>query len=277
MLCSTPLESPARIRLMGDSFLYASSGLVSRACRHAVSLLFSVGAEPMEVQWCEGSVRARAVLVRPLVNRWLRAARTPFVLLDLEPMHAGFRSFSLAQTGPGVQPLELPAVQALHELALQFHAGQWVGPELDAQLRAAVGRLAAAWFDPGPLDKRVAAMMRAIERNACTSLEALAQAQALSPTHASRLFSAQVGIPARAYALAAKVRVAAGYMGSGRRLTDVAMAAGFADSAHFAKVWLRSYGAPPSRYFALGRTAVDAQGSPQPARWPKQRVSALLA
>lgn len=258
----SPHAAPARIRLMGDSFLYTSPGIVSRACRHAVSLIFSAGHEPVEVQWREGCTRSRSLIVGPFVSRVLNALEVPFVLLDLEPSHPNFRHFALAPASASVQALDLPEARPLHQLALDFRDGALAGRALDARLRHSLQVLADAWFDPGPIDQRVTDMMRSIDSRACTSLEALAQAQSLSLslTQASRLFSAQVGIPSRAYAVAAKVRAASRYMGSGRSLTEVALAAGFADSAHFAKVWLRSYGAPPSRYFPAQRTAVDAWG-----------------
>jgi AraC family transcriptional regulator, arabinose operon regulatory protein len=271
MPCSANLGAPARIRLMGDSFVYASPGLVSRACRHSVTMLFSACDEPVEVGWRQGRVRAKAVLVAPLVSRTLQAARTPFVLFDLEPLHASFRHFALSPARASVQALTRPETLALHGLVLDFHAGRLAGPDLDAGLRSAVTTLAAAWFDPGPMDRRVAGMMGAIDCNPRITLEKMAEAHALSPTHASRLFSAEVGIPLRAYAMAAKVRAAARCMGSRVSLTEVAMAAGFADSAHFAKVWLKVYGAPPSRFFPAQRTEMDLRGLPDWSTWRAPR------
>lgn len=259
---------PARIRLMGDSYAFASPGLATRACRHAVTLLFAAGEAPAAVSWRHGTAQAPALLVAPLVDRRLDMAATPFVLVDVEPSHASFRRFARA-AGGGVQPLppDRAELRALHALCRAFHAGALRGAEVDRALRPALQALAGTWPDPGPLDTRVAWMMSSMDSTPSVTLEQLARQLGLSPTRASRLFSSQMGIPARAYAMAAKVRAAARRMGSGCSLTEVALAAGFADSAHFAKVWLRCYGAPPSAYFQPRRVALDAEGLPDWARW----------
>jgi AraC-like DNA-binding protein len=276
MPCRTPNAATARMRLMGDSYAYASPSLVSRACRHSVTLLMAVGDEPVQVQWRHGVASAPALLVAPLVDRTLHMANTPFVLVDLEPSHACFRRIALGVAG-GVHGLALPELQGLQAIARAFHARQLGGPQLDARLREAITSLALAWPEPAPLDTRAAWMKRAIDRDPCVTLESLAGALAMSPTRASRLFSAQMGIPSRAYAMAAKIRAAARYMGSARSLTEVAVAAGFADSAHFSKVWLRYYGAPPSAYFPAWRTVMDADGLPDWAGWRPPRLAPAAA
>jgi AraC-like DNA-binding protein len=49
------------------------------------------------------------------------------------------------------------------------------------------------------------------------------------------------------------------FFGSGRALTEIALASGFTDSAHLAKVWMRCYGASPSRHFGALRGADDSR------------------
>lgn len=260
---AAPVAS-TRIRLMRHSFAYACPGLSSRACRHSVTLLLASGSAPLQVQWRQGTVTGHAVLVAPVVERTLCAADTPLVVLDLEPRHASFRRFSLGAAAQGVQCLPETRVRALVRVARDFHEGRLVGAELDARMQAAIAALAAHWPDPGTLDPRVDWMMRTLDRHPCTTLEQMAQVLAMSPSRASRLFSMHMGIHCRAYALAAKIHAAALQMGNGRRLTEVAADAGFADSAHFAKVWLRCYGAPPSVFLPAHRTA-QAPGGTRPA------------
>jgi AraC-like DNA-binding protein len=271
MPCSSDPVALPRIRLMGDSYAYASPGMTSRACRHAVTLLLAVTEAPVTVHWRKGALHGTALLVAPLVSRTLDAPGTPFVLVDLEPSHASFRRVALGCASTGVQVLQATHARALRLLAQDFHAGRLGGTALDTRLRSALTGLASAWPDPGPSDPRVVRMRKAMDDDPATSLGRLAKAMSMSPTRASRLFSAQMGIPARAYSMAAKVRAAARLMGSELSLTEVALAAGFADSAHFAKVWLRSYGAPPSRYFAARRTAMDVDGLPDWVGWRRPR------
>lgn len=268
MLISPSAALSARIRLMRDSYAFASPGLGTRACRHAVTLLFAAGEAPAAVCWRHGTERAPALMVAPRVDRRLDMAATPFVLVDVEPRHASYRRFARAACG-AVQPVpaDRAELQNLHALCRAFHAGALRGTDVDRALRPALQALAETWPDPGPLDPRVDWMMSSMDRAPSVTLEQLARRLGLSPTRASRLFSSQMGIPARAYATAAKVHAAARCMGSGCSLTEVALAAGFADSAHFAKVWLRCYGAPPSAYFQPRRVALDAEGLSGWARW----------
>jgi AraC-like DNA-binding protein len=85
--------------------------------------------------------------------------------------------------------------------------------------------------------------------------------------HASRLFHQGLGLPLRRYALSIKIRAAASFMGSGLSLTQIAQAAGFVDSAHFAKVWSQCYGAAPSRFFDTGCTHIDQADQPDWLLW----------
>ena len=56
-------------------------------------------------------------------------------------------------------------------------------------------------------------------------------------------------------------------MGSGLALTQIAQAAGFVDSAHFAKVWAQNYGAAPSRFFDTASTHIDQTDQPDWLLW----------
>ncbi|PTT87354.1 hypothetical protein DBR42_11815 [Pelomonas sp. HMWF004] len=261
--------------MMGDGFAYASPGLVSRSCRHAVTLLLAVGSEPVEVRSRQGSVSGAALMVPPLLTRTLHAEGAPFVLIDLEPVHARFRHLALACTGGGVQQLAPAQAAELSVAASHFHAGCLKGPALDDRMRVALDALAWHYPEPARMDPRVGWMVHAMNGDPSITLEAMAQRLSMSPTRASRLFSAQMGIPSRSYSVACKIRAAARFMGSGHSLTEVAAAAGFADSAHFAKVWLRCYGAPPSMFFSAHRTAMDADQLPDWSSWaPRQSAGA---
>lgn len=70
-----------------------------------------------------------------------------------------------------------------------------------------------------------------------------------------------------------KIQRAAGFYGSGRSMSDVALIAGFTDSAHLAKVWRRCYGDSPSRYFAEHRSALPGRVD---HAWRRQAVNCGL-
>lgn len=256
------LARGARCRLLGHSFCFASQGLESRACRHSVTLLQSLDdARPLVVSTGQGEVIGHLLMVAPQVERTIRAADVPILLLDVEPLHAEFRRYVKAAEGR-VRCLDALAWGELRSVGRAFLADDLGGEALDRAIRCALRALAGA-FEPVPEpDPRVLWMMEQIQNEPSRELTALSAQLDLSVEHASRLFSSQVGLSLRVYALSCKIRLAARYLGRGHPLTDVAQMAGFADSAHFAKVWARCYGAPPSTYFPAARMRVDQTALP---------------
>ncbi|HJQ31292.1 MAG TPA: AraC family transcriptional regulator [Pyrinomonadaceae bacterium] len=114
-----------------------------------------------------------------------------------------------------------------------------------------------------PLDRRVAGAIEyldsAIGRRRLTIAE-IASEVALSPSRFSHLFNEQVGIPVSRYVLWARTRAALNLMTSGRSLTEVALEAGFSDSAHLSRTFRSMIGIAPStllRTTHLYRSAVD--------------------
>ena len=61
---------------------------------------------------------------------------------------------------------------------------------------------------------------------------------------------------------ALKLQAAAAYLKRGVSMTEVAAIAGFADLAHFSKLWKQQYGFPPHRVFAGHEVSID------PLPWP---------
>lgn len=91
---------------------------------------------------------------------------------------------------------------------------------------------------PRTLDARVAHALPAIDRLIAMGVVRLADAakeSGLSPGRFRHLFAAQVGMPFQRYVLWRRMRVAFDALGEHRTATDAAHAAGFSDSAHFAR------------------------------------------
>lgn len=66
----------------------------------------------------------------------------------------------------------------------------------------------------------------------------------LSESRFSHLFVEEVGLPFRTYLLWRRMSRAVSFLSAGHRLTEAAHAAGFADSAHFSRTFLRMFGLP---------------------------------
>src|ERR1700732_4223352 len=75
-----------------------------------------------------------------------------------------------------------------------------------------------------------------------------------SASRFQHLFSQQIGVPFRRYRGWRRLRVAILEISNGSNFTTAAHAAGFSDQAHFAHVFRRTFGAPPSRSLLRVRT-----------------------
>ena len=139
---------------------------------------------------------------------------------------------------PGVMELLAP-LRATFEAALTKE-------QLIAVGRSAVHALAPATEAPSP-DPRI---QRIIDHAAANldqplSLTAAAQGVYLSPSRLRHLFVEQTGVAFKTYLLWLRlVRAVQIYSEEKASLTEAAHAAGFADSAHFSRVFKRTFGSP---------------------------------
>jgi AraC-like DNA-binding protein len=256
----------ARVRPMGDAALFGCAGMENTTHRHAATILCTTGADPLQVE-CDGeTVEAHVLAIKPMVPKTIRAMDRPVVLIDMEPSHPQYRCFH-GVGAPGVQALAPDQCPALLAMAEGFETAALRGAELDRRARKAIDEVAHQFPEPPPLDRRVIQLMYMLTESPGASLDALAAALGMSAHHASRLFSAGLGLPTRRYLLSCKIRAATSFLGSGRPLTEIAVASGFVDSAHFSKVWTQNYGAPPSQFYSDEHTWVDTAELPDWLEW----------
>lgn len=256
----------ARMRLLGDAIVFACPGMENTTVRHAATVLCATDTRPLRATCGGQTVAGQVLLVRPMARKTIQALGQPLVLVDLEPTHPQYRRLQ-APGAPGVQALDAGDCAGFLDMARAFAAGRLQGRALDAGVREAMDAIARPFRAPAPLDARVRRLMSLLDEDPGAELERLARPLDLSPHHASRLFGRGLGLPLRRYALSIKIRAAASFMGSGLALTQVAQAAGFVDSAHFAKVWAQCYGAPPSQFFPADATLLDTADQPDWLLW----------
>lgn len=98
------------------------------------------------------------------------------------------------------------------------------------------------------LDSRVVRAIEYLQSDpaAQTSAPEISATVALSPSRLAHLFSAQVGVPIRRYALNLRLRRALLGMAADASITDAAHESGFADAAHLTRTFRRMVGLPPS-------------------------------
>jgi AraC-like DNA-binding protein len=97
-----------------------------------------------------------------------------------------------------------------------------------------------------PRVRRLLKLLRGLPPDADASLEALSAMVKLSPSRLMHVFSESIGMPLRPYLAWLKLQRAAGAIASGKKLTEAAALAGFADAAHMSRTFRKMFGVPPS-------------------------------
>ncbi|MFT7184830.1 MAG: AraC-like DNA-binding protein [Pseudohongiellaceae bacterium] len=100
-------------------------------------------------------------------------------------------------------------------------------------------------------DPRIIAVIQRIRETVSENLSvnAFAESVYLSESRLEKLFKEQIGVPIRKYRLRYRVFIGTIQLALGRSVTDAALAAGFASSAHFSKSFSAINGIPPSTTF----------------------------
>lgn len=243
-----------RLGLLGDSFIYAGPNIQADVCRHSVTLACAIGPEPLTITVGDQRWRGRLLAIRPFLKRAVDTGREPVALIDLEPSHPRYNTFS--RQGPEATVTELDSVRFAGLLGcVQGFADQRLtGSQLRAAVCLHVADVADSIGPEVPVSPPVLQMMAAVRMDPASDLGVLSRRVGMPARRASQLFVSALGLTVRQYALAEKIRRAAMFLGSSRPLTDIAQLCGFADSAHLAKVWQRCYGMCPSAFFG-GRLA----------------------
>ncbi|GCL64758.1 transcriptional regulator [Rubrivivax pictus] len=130
-----------------------------------------------------------------------------------------------------------------------------------------------------PTDDRIARVVLEIERHpdAFARLRDAAAVAHLSPSRFRARFDREVGLPFRRYRMWRRMAVVMRTLAGGGNLTDAALAAGFASSAHLSSAFRQVFGLPASSLLALGVT-IDLSGDAVlPAQWVSARPRAPAA
>lgn len=191
---------------------------------------------------------------------WLAAA------LSAQGSERGLVPLFLAQalyrrewaTRPAV--FALPAATAaavgveLGELASELAAEKPSSLFVKATLLKLLVRLARAAALPGeefstPVRAVLNDIDAAVEQNRAFDLQAVLRTWPVSPDHASRLFRDATGFSPQEYYQRRRVQHASARLLDGSRtITEIALAMGFADAAHFSRVFSKYAGLTPRAY-----------------------------
>jgi AraC-like DNA-binding protein len=206
------------LRVDGGRWLSVRTAVIPAGVRHELQL----GGQPIGVFYIEPDLAGTEALA-PLVR-------------DTSEDHG-------ALVGRGGEVL---ALRALYE---DRTATRWAGSALSDLLGFARRRARRE------LDPRVARAVAAMQAGGTelTPVARLAGEAGLSPSRFQHLFTREVGVPFRRYRAWQRMRAAIAEIVRGRSFTTAAHAVGFADQAHFAHDFRRTFGAPASRSLAKVR------------------------
>jgi AraC-like DNA-binding protein len=121
-----------------------------------------------------------------------------------------------------------------------------------------------------PLDPRMARVIESLHESYADlqQVGAVAESVGLSASRFQHVFTRELGVPFRRYRAWCRMRAAIGAVLDGSNLTGAAHEAGFADQAHFARDFRRTFGAPATPSLAKVRGARPSCASARAAFSP---------
>ena len=214
---------------------------------HAIQLTFSMGGS-FGFHIAGEVVPGPAVLIAPDVpHAYEPQGRNAIVFVEPESSMGAAILRDLAGrnfTRPDPAPFSGIAAR-LHRI--------WAEPRPDDATVAGLGRevvtrLAGSKAAGQTVDRRIARVLERLSAGPDSRLDAsrAADIACLSESRFSHLFVEEVGLPFRTYVLWRRLMAAVNGIAAGATLTNAAHDAGFADSAHFSRTFLRMFGVPAS-------------------------------
>ncbi len=201
-----------------------------------------------------GWVTCRAAVVPAGVRHALDIGGNVLAVLYPEPDVANLSH--LAKLGPAWSVTEQilttrqMRIGAFREIYKDRIDPQDVGEALDELVS-----FAQSGHGPPCLDPRIARVLERLDADPgdLTAIEKLVEAERLSVSRFLHLFKQEIGIPFRRFRIWNRLRAAARLAVAGGSLTEASLAAGFADSAHFARLHRETFGLSAS--YTLRRLA----------------------
>ncbi|MFL6623721.1 MAG: helix-turn-helix domain-containing protein [Sulfurifustaceae bacterium] len=240
-----------QLYLTGQGYVFTSPCVVTQASSFAASILIAIKQGSFELSVAGHRDCFEAVALKPRVKRGLRAEGVQLFHIGISPNHAHYHRFrGIPRPGHIALPRDAFAgYGAAFDLA---YAGELMVDEATQLLDDVIGTTLRYLPRARPTDSRIERALEMLRNNPNYPLTELASAVGLSYDRMSHLFAEAVGLPLRSYLLWQKIHVVASLLGSDLTLTEVALAAGFTDSAHLSNAWQKAYGISPSYFFHSG-------------------------
>lgn len=184
--------------------------------------------------------------------------RRPKVFIWIDPESRQGRLLRKRASKERIQPLapSSPMGPSLVDIAAPHLSERVTTCTAAAALVDALLRSVLPSASPSPADERVQRACALIEHGIhgeMPTVPDLAAAVFLSPSRLMHLFSEQMGLPIRRYALWQRMTAALRHLARGQTLTYAALEAGFSDAPHFSRTFRQMFGTAPSTLFKNSR------------------------
>lgn len=224
----------------GTVLYVGPGGPVDHHAHHAVQLTVGLDA-PVQVRLGEAAtISTRAVIVGSGVPHEF-AATGDVAMLYADPSSV---------TGSQLERLATLRPPHLHQGQPDLPPAEAAKSRPATYLEQLIAGLGIAEAAGEVVSARIADVLAYVEdrirATGSASLGDAARQVALSPSRLTQVFTREVGIPFRRYALWFRLVVAIETVSRGDDLTRAAAAAGFSDSAHLSRTFRANFGLPPS-------------------------------
>lgn len=233
-----------------NGFIYTSPWVATKSTtRFSASILLTAKGAPFELTANGQAHMYKAVTIRPVFERGLRAENVQLISVQVNPYHPLYRRFR-AIPHPGYLELDREAYREFDEALEAAYLGTLSGPDARQLLEDIIACTSRRLPKVKHADKRIDRALEMLLERPNYPLTELAAAIGLSYDRMSHLFAQVVGLPLRSYLLWVKIHNASRLRGSGMTLTEIADAAGFNNSAHLCNTWQQAFGNAPSSFFS---------------------------
>jgi AraC-like DNA-binding protein len=224
--------------------------------RCSASIGITATSRPFKITVARHTSLLSAGAIRPMVRRVLEADNVGIIGFQFDPSHPLFPRFRRIGAS-GVLPLNRQVFDKFNEQFDAAYRGVLTTAQAD-ELFEAVTETAMQHFPrTKPIDKRVERVIELLWERYDYPLGELAAKVGLSSFRLSHLFTDNVGMTLRSYQQWRKIRKAISLSKHNNlTLTELALASGFTDAAHFSKVFVQLHAAPPSYYFYSGNVKI---------------------